>query len=82
MISIDSPIADLARAIIIAQTDLDDALSALDEIIDHLIECADQIDDLNAATIMNLARMIDPTESHFAAAIRDAIRDNTDHALI
>jgi len=78
---IDHLIANLARAAIIDRTDPIDARSTIAEFCDDIIASADAIDDLELETIMMLARMIDPTESDLAAAIRDTIRDNTDHRL-
>jgi hypothetical protein len=48
--------------------------AAADAIIDH----ADDIDDVRAALIMGTVELIDPTFSGPAAAIRDALRDNTE----
>lgn len=76
--TINDIIADLARATFIATIDLDDALSITDELLDNLLACIDQIDDINRLAIMHLAHMIDPTDSNIAAEIRDLFRDNID----
>lgn len=47
-----------------------------------IIAHADRITPRSARVIMTLARIFDRTESHFAAEIRDTIRDNTDITLL
>lgn len=62
-----------------AHATIDDALAALDMICDAIIECADDITTDDALTIMRYARIIDATDSNFAAEIRDTLRDNIDN---
>lgn len=52
---------------------IDDLYDAIDDVIEE-----DEMTDDVAASIMTRLRTIDPTESGFAAEIRDYLRNNTD----
>lgn len=53
----------------------------IDTILDMVMDIAGDMTILNVITIMDAARMVDPTESGIAAEIRDTIRDNSDHTV-
>jgi hypothetical protein len=52
-----------------------------DTILEMVMDVAADMTILNVITIMDAARMVDPTESGIAAEIRDTIRDNSDHTV-
>lgn len=73
----------LIRAIDIAATlPIDHAITLADDIADAMIDIADLITHDAAHAIMTAAHRPDPTESHFAAILRDTLRDNTPFDLI
>ena len=67
---------DLLQQVIDFCLDPDDEAHIDDLLIDLIDEYG--IDQDQADAIMTAARTIDPTDSHFAATVRDCIRDNSE----
>lgn len=80
--------ADVIMSKVAALSDTEITTLLLSYVPDAIVEIAEDDDDEDpleltesgANDVMTFARSIDPTESEIAAHVRDAIRDNFDHA--